>query len=98
LGDDYAEFTARYDTKPFAIWELGDRHRGSDWFYRLSSKWIESAYEAIETLPLCKLVVFYDKIWPGIGLENQLLKKRNIDVIKKIDKKGYYITRGKDIS
>ena len=96
LGDDYAEFTARYDTKPFAIWELGDRHRGSDWFYRLSSKWIESAYEAIETLPICKLVVFYDQIWPTIGLENQLLKKRNIEVIQKIGKKAHYLTGGKE--
>ncbi|MDH3799945.1 MAG: hypothetical protein OET21_09680 [Desulfobacterales bacterium] len=98
LGDDYAELTTRYDTKPFAIWELGDRHRGTDWRYRYSSKWFQSAYEAIETLPNCKLVVFYDQIWPHIGLENQLFKKRNIDVIKKIGKKAHYITRGPDAS
>ncbi len=97
-GDDYAELTIRYDTKPFAIWELGDRHRGTDWWYRYSSKWFESAYEAIETLPNCKLVVFYDQIWAQIGLENQLFKKRNIDVIKKIGKKAHYITRGPDAS
>jgi hypothetical protein len=91
LGDDYAELTTRYETKPFAIWELGDRHRGTDWWYRYSSKWFESAYAAIETLPNCKLVVFYDQIWPSLGVENQLFKKRNIEVIKKMGKKAHYL-------
>ena len=94
LGDDYAELTTLYDTKPFAIWELGHRHRGTDWFYRYSSKWFESAYETIETLPNCKLVVFYDQIWSSIGLENQLFKKRNIEVFQKISKKAYFKTVG----
>jgi hypothetical protein len=98
LGDDYAELTALYDTKPFAIWELGDRHRGTDWFYRYSSKWIEGAYEALETLPKCKLVVFYDYIWRRSGLENQLFKKRNIEVFRKISKKEYFKTGGKEAS
>jgi hypothetical protein len=93
LEDDCTEFAARYDTKPFAIWELGDRHRGTDWFYRYSSKWFESAYEAIEMLPNCKLVVFFDKIWSSLGVENQLFKKRNIEVIKKIGKKEHFITK-----
>ena len=95
LEDDYAEFTTRYDTKPFAIWELGDRHRGTDWFYRSSSKWLENAYESIEALSNCKLVVFYDQVWPGIGLENLLFHKRNIEVIKNVGKKEHFITRGK---
>jgi hypothetical protein len=93
LEDDYTEFTTRYDTKPFAIWELEDRHRGTDWFYRSSSKWLESAYEAIEALSNCKLVVFYDPVWPGIGLENLLFHKRNIEVIKNVGKKAHFITR-----
>jgi len=96
LGDDYAEFTTQYDTKPFAVWELGDRHRGSDWFYRYSSKWFEHAYGAIETLPMCKLVVFYDYSWLNLGLENQLFQKRNIEMIQKIGKKKYYLTGGKN--
>ena len=95
LGDDYAELTTLYDTKPFAIWELGDRHRGTDWFYRYSSKWFERTYGAIETLPNCKLVVFYDQVWPVIGVENLLFSKRNIEVIKKVGEKAHYITRGK---
>lgn len=94
LGDDYAELTTRYETKPFAIWELGDRHKGSDWFYRYSSKWLANAYEAIETLPRCKLVVFYDYRWLNLGLENQLFKKRNIEMIQKIGKKGHYLKGG----
>ena len=98
LEDDYTEFTARYDTKPFAIWELGDRHRGTDWSYRFSSKWLESTYEAIETLPNCKLVVFFDQVWPKIDVENRLFKKRNIEVIKKMGNKAHYITRGKAAS
>jgi hypothetical protein len=98
LEDDYTEFTTRYDTKPFAIWELGDRHRGTDWWYRRSSKWFDSTYEAIETLSNCKLVVFYDKIWPSVDVENQLFKKRNIEVIQKIGKKAHFITRGKAAS
>jgi hypothetical protein len=95
LGDDYAELTTQYDTKPFAIWELGDRHRGTDWFYRSSSKWFESTYEAIETLPHCKLVVFYDQVWPGLGVENQLFSQRNIEAFKKIGKNPHYRTGGK---
>jgi flavodoxin len=92
LEDDYIEFTVRYNTKPFAIWELGDRHRGTDWFYRYSSKWLESAYEAIETLNDCKLAVFHDRVWPDIGVENRLFHQRNIDVLKKVVKKEYFIT------
>jgi hypothetical protein len=95
LGDDYAELTAKYNTKPFAIWELGDRHRGSDWFYRYSSKWFERTYEAIETLPMCKLVVFYDYRWVNQGVENQLFNKKNIDMIKNIGNEAYYLTGGK---
>jgi hypothetical protein len=34
----------------------------------------------------------YFQIWPSIDVENQLFKKRNIEVIKKIGKKAHYIT------
>lgn len=94
LQDDYAELTALYQTKPFAIWELGDRHRGSDWFYRYSSKWFERSYTAIESLARCKLVVFYDFRWLNQGLENQLLKKRNIAMIQTVAKGDHFITGG----
>ncbi len=95
LGDDYDELASFYTTKPFAIWELGDRHRGTDWFYRYSSKWFARTYEAIETLPRCKLVVFYDYRWFDLGVENQLFKKRNIEVMQKISNKGYFLTGGR---
>ena len=94
LGNDYAELTAKYATKPFAIWELADRHRGRDWDYRYSSKWFERTYEAIETLPNCKLVVFYDQIWRRIGLENQLFKMRNTEMFQKISKSAYFKSGG----
>lgn len=95
LGDDYSELTALYKTKPFAIWELADRHRGSDWFYRYSSKWFERTYAEIQSLPMCKLVVFFDFRWLNRGLENQLLKKRNIQMIQSVGKGGYFLTGGK---
>ncbi|MDX1708257.1 MAG: hypothetical protein R3274_06630, partial [Desulfobacterales bacterium] len=96
LGDDYSQLTTLYRTKPFAIWELGDRHRGTDWFYRYSSKWFERTYTAIENLPRCKLVVFYDYRWFELGVENQLFKKRNIEMIKNVGTRGHYLTGGKD--
>ena len=94
LGDDYTELTARYTSKPFAIWELGDRHRGTDWFYRYSSKWFERTYEAIRKLPRCKMVVFYDFRNFDLDLENQLFKERNIEMMKNVGQKGYYLTGG----
>ncbi len=94
LGDDYSEFTAFYESKPFAIWELADRHRGSDWFYRYSSKWFQRTYAAIETLPMCKLVVFFDFRWLNQNLENQLFAKRNIDMIQTVAKGGYFLAGG----
>jgi hypothetical protein len=97
LGDDYAELTTLYQTKPFAIWELADRHRGSDWFYRYSSKWFQRAYAAIESLPVCKLVVFFDFRWLNQELENQLLKKRNVAMIQTVAKGGYFLSGGKNI-
>ena len=98
LGNDYSQLTTLYRTKPFAIWELGDRHRGTDWFYRYSSKWFERTYAAIENLPRCKLVVFYDYRWFELGVENQLFKKRNIEMIKSIGNMNYYLTGGKNTS
>ncbi len=98
LGDDYNELTTLYRTKPFAIWELGDRHRGTDWFYRYSSKWFERTFAAIENLPSCKLVVFYDFRWLELGVENQLFKKRNIEMIKNVGSRGYYLTGDKNTS
>lgn len=98
LGDDYSDMTTRYHTKPFAIWELGDRHRGTDWYYRYSSKWFERTYEAIETLPRCKLVVFYDFRSIDLGVENQLFAKRNIAMMKAICNRGYYLSGGEKAS
>ncbi len=98
LGHDYTELTALYSNKPFAIWELGDRHRGTDWFYRYSSKWYERTYEAIETLPRCKLVVFYDYRLFDQGVENQLFTKRNVAMMQAVRSHGYYVSGGKNAS
>ena len=95
LGDDYTELTTLYPTKPFAIWELGDRHRGTDWFYRYSSKWYERTYETIETLPRCKLVNFYDYRLLDQGVENQLFTKRNVAMMLAVRSHGYYVSGGK---
>ena len=98
LNEDYNELTTLYTTKPFAIWELGDRHRGTDWFYRYSSKWFERTYEAIRTLSRCKLVVFYDYRLLDLGVENQLFTKRNIAMMQAIRNQGYYVSGGKSAS
>jgi hypothetical protein len=94
LGDDYEELTTHYRSKPFAIWELGNRDRGTDWFYRYASKWFERTFEDIATLSRCRLVVFYDYRWLDLGVENQLFTKRNIAMIKSVGKQEYYLTGG----
>ena len=65
LGPDYHQLTGQYETKPFAIWELGtgiydSAHRMNE---KAMGKWILDTYDAISKLPRAKLVVWYAILW-----------------------------------
>jgi len=65
LGSDYHDITAKYETKPFAIWELGTTVRDSSGKRNevAMGKWILRTYETITKWPRIKLLVWYGINW-----------------------------------
>jgi len=99
VSRDYAQMRKKYPTKPFAVWEAGNRHiitgSGESYGYVRAGKWLAKAAEEIKKRPSIKLVVPYDFHTGRRKLGMNILMKETAEYYQKIVDDPYFISSGK---